>query len=95
MSKALKKQKRAAALAESTDWMEILRLNKKRFEILSKKINLKFNAEFPVRDPVQRLIVVLRFLVTGEGFHDAYEPMFVDTFERIFEVMEDNLAVSI
>lgn len=88
-----KRQRRAAALAESAGWMEILRLDKKGFEILSKKVNLKFDSTFPISDPVQRLIVTLRFLVTGEGYHDSLQDMFLNTFEKIFHAMDNKLEV--
>lgn len=93
MSKALRKQRRAAALAESTGWMSIIHLDKKKFDALYKKVDLKYDSDFSISDPVQRLMVTLRFLVTGEGFEDSLERMFMDTFEKIFGAMEDNMKV--
>lgn len=76
-----------------SDWMAILRLDKKGFEILCEKVNLKFDRAFPIADPVQRLAVTLRFLVTGEGYHNSLVNMFMDTFGAIFAVMKENLVV--
>lgn len=78
-----------------SDWMAILRLDKKGFEILCEKVNLKFDPAYPIADPVQRLAVTLRFLVVGQGFHDSLVNMFMDTFGAIFAVMEENLVVRI
>lgn len=87
------RERRASALADAAGWMELLRLEQKGFEILSEKLNLKVDPYYPIPDPVLRLIATLRFLVTGEGYHDDLENMFGETCSMIIHAL-DKIEVS-
>lgn len=93
MSKNAKKEDRASGAAAPADWMEILRLDQKGFNILAKKVNLKRKNDYPVPDPVQRLILTLRFLATGEGYHESLEEMFMGTLDEIFVILKSTIEV--
>lgn len=67
MPKKGKKGAKPVSVAEDCDWMVKLRLDKKGFTNLSKKIKMAYSPHYPIPDPTQRLIVTLRYLVMGEG----------------------------
>lgn len=95
MSKTTTTNGGANGAAASGDWMSILRINKKDLIILSKKVNLKFDTNLAIPDPLQRLVVTLRYLVTGEGYHVDLAETFMGTYCSIFAALESNLEVSI
>lgn len=95
MSKNAKTKARVTGVSVPTDWMEILRLNKKKFMVLSKKVNLQHVADYPIPDPVQRLSVTLRYLVTGEGYNDLPSEIWEESFDTIFLALRDSMEVNI
>lgn len=94
MFKSTKLEGRITGAPEPADWMQILRLDKKKFEILMMEINLNYNKNSPIPDPRQRLITTLRYLITGEGYHESLVDMFDITFNEILESLEGNLKVN-
>lgn len=70
--------------SDPADWMSILRMDKKDLKNLAKRVNLKYDADYPIRDPTQRLNVTLRYLATGEGFHVDLSETFYETYHSIF-----------
>lgn len=95
MYKSTKSEGRVTGAPEPADWMAILRLDKKKFEILIREINLHYSYNSPIPDPRQRLITTLRYLITGEGYHASLVDMFDITFNEILESLEGNLKVNI
>lgn len=88
MPRNAKKKTRTPAAPKAADWMEILRLDKKKFDVLFKKVNLTFDENQPIPDPTQRLSVSLRYLVTGEGYHESLAEMLVNTYSTIFNNLQ-------
>lgn len=81
--------------SDPADWMSILRMDKKDLNNLAKRVNLKYDADYPIRDPTQRLNVTLRYLATGEGFHVDLSETFYETYHSIFVALESNMEVSL
>lgn len=75
--------------------MSILRINKKDLNNLAKRVNLKFDKNLAIPDPTQRLVVTLRYLATGEGYHVNLAEMFMETYNGIFAALQNNLEVKI
>lgn len=88
MSRFRRPRGRASAAPATQDWMTILRLEKKGFDILSDRVDLK-------RNSLQRLILTLRYLVTGEGYSPERAEMFLETYNDIFFALKKTMEVSV
>lgn len=89
MSKNVKKGGQPPTPSNAPDWMAVLRLDKKKFEILVKKVKMPFDKHSPIPDPAQRLSITLRYLATGEGYHESLVTLFETTFDYIFKALMD------
>lgn len=86
--------KQAPEKGSSDDWMSVLRMDQKFFERLEKKIRLQYSQKYPIPDPRQRLITILRYLATGQGYETRYAEMFDSELETIFKALYKHFEVS-
>lgn len=94
MPKTRKELRKDAVLQESADWMEKLRLDKKGLDKLQKTLGLRRDPKSPIPEPTKRLSVVLRYLVTGNGYDETLVDEFEVTFDDISKALLGIMDVS-
>lgn len=95
MSRFRKPRGRPSAAPAAPDWMTLLRLDKKGFDILSVRVDLKRKCQLPAQNSLQRLVLTLRYLVTGEGYTPERAEMFLETYNEIFFALKKTMEVSV